>query len=310
MTPISTKDGLCPVCHGSGSTLVTGGKDYFVLGGASDDFEVRYCPHCEIGYSLPTLTAEELTHYYPQHYEAYHPKRSLAGYFQLLKYRDDLRTIRRSVGPTARMLFEIGAGRGEFLHTAKEQGCSVSGLEPSSVGVESAFKHYGIVLRQGAVEQSSALAEAYEVVVVRHVLEHVQDPVLCLRKIRETALKEGGLLFIKLPRLDSWEARSAGKYWIGYDLPRHRTHFTKEGIRKMLETCGFGHIRVRSEVVPVDVIRSLSYYALHGPDSARRRSARMLTALPGPIKVLLASIVVMVLAPWGAGRMVITARRS
>jgi SAM-dependent methyltransferase len=71
-----------------------------------------------------------------------------------------------------------------------------------------------------------------------HVLEHLDDPEAALARVHGW-LRPGGGLLLGVPDLDSWQARMAGAHWFHLDVPRHRTHFTTRGARRLLERCGF-----------------------------------------------------------------------
>jgi len=71
-----------------------------------------------------------------------------------------------------------------------------------------------------------------------HVLEHVEDPAAALERLRGW-LAPGGVLLVGVPNLGSWQARLGGPRWYHLDLPRHRTHFTAEGIAALLARCGY-----------------------------------------------------------------------
>ena len=57
--------------------------------------------------------------------------------------------------------------------------------------------------------------EEFDVIVNMHVIEHVVDPVLHLKKVK-AALKKDGVLFLGTPNLDSWSRVFAGRKWQGY----------------------------------------------------------------------------------------------
>lgn len=253
----------CPICLKQESALLfDDGRDYFVADGKSGDFSVWFCPNCQIGYSTPFLTDAELQQYYPADFEAYVPKKSFSGYLQKVKYRQDLRKIQRALkvkSGSGMSLFEIGAGRGEFLSEAKKQGFEVAGIEPGQQGIGFAKEQYNIYLEQHFASELK-FNQKYDVIVMRHVLEHLNDFKNCLQKIFEKGLKNGGLLFVKVPNMESWEAKLFGKYWHGFDLPRHRYHFTPIGIGRILKNMGYNYSKIYNENIPVDCVRSIFYY--------------------------------------------------
>lgn len=299
----------CPICNHECKTTVTGGRDYFILEGNSPDFGIEYCTSCEIAYSTPFLNDHELSVYYPDNYESYKPKKSFAAWLQTKKYQSDLRLILRDAKGAGRSLFEIGAGRAEFLNEAKKAGCKVSGIEPGKSGVEFARANYDIsTVRQGYAS-GIAFTEKYDIIAARHVLEHINEFVSVLNSIKENGLAPGGLLFLKLPRMDSWEAGKFGKFWHGYDLPRHRVHFSRSGIGKLLKRIGYKNIVIKNEVVPTDIIRGFHCYRKHGDRGAKRTFATLFDVLPGPVKLILAQALGIIMSPCGAGRMIIIANK-
>ncbi|MEK6794971.1 MAG: class I SAM-dependent methyltransferase [Spirochaetota bacterium] len=295
----------CPVCHGAVKPLFSDGKDYFILQGKSPDFGIDLCDACGLGFTFPPMTDEELSHYYPDDYEAYVPKRSFSAMLQTWKYASDISMIKKHVRG-GRML-EIGCGRGEFLFEAQKHGFSVEGIEPSASGRKFAQDHFGISVRKGFAENAH-FSGRYDVIVMRHVLEHVNDFQQCLKNIARNGLLPNGILFLKLPRMDSWEARYYRKFWSGYDTPRHRVHFSLRGIVSTLHDLGFSTESAQQEIVPADLIRSIGYrYHSKGP-SIRNIFGLLFTHMPSAFKLVFAQIVCILLSPLKAGRMIVTAR--
>ncbi len=70
------------------------------------------------------------------------------------------------------------------------------------------------------------------------VMEHLPDPVETLAEIYRI-LKPGGWFCFSVPNFGSPERVSFGKYWHGYELPRHLQHFTVKRIKGVLQRGGF-----------------------------------------------------------------------
>ena len=289
--------------------IFSNGRDFFVLNGKSPDFTVVLCNHCHLGFSLPDLSNQELSKYYPDDYESFKPKGSLLTQLLKFKYRRDIKLINQETGNKRKSeIFEVGSGRGEFLNELKKKQFKINGLEPGWSGVEFALKNYGLKLEFGYIEDHNFTQE-YDIVVIRHSLEHIAQFYEVLEKIKNKGLKKEGLLFIKIPRLDSWEAKWFGKFWHGFDLPRHRVHFTKWGIINILDKIGLAEIKVKSEIVPTDFIRSIKYYSLFGKRKILRLLANIFSVLPKVIKLAVGQTIVIILSPLGSGRMIITANK-
>jgi SAM-dependent methyltransferase len=143
-----------------------------------------------------------------------------------------LRALRRAgVGPGAAVL-DAGAGRGRLTTALGRHGYRAGGIDasPRAPGITRA-----------SIEEHTA--EGLDAVVLWHVLEHMPDPAAALEHVRSW-LAPGGVLLVGVPNLDSLQGRLAGPKWFHLDLPRHRTHFTPRGIRKLLGRTRFEPVRV------------------------------------------------------------------
>jgi len=74
----------------------------------------------------------------------------------------------------------------------------------------------------------------FDLVVMNHVLEHVQQPLEMLADIR-LRMKPGAWLHIAVPNVDCWEARLPG--WIGYQ-PYHLSYFSRATLGDAVEAAG------------------------------------------------------------------------
>ena len=302
-------DDTCPLCKGNGAEILDDGRDYFVSDGKSDRFCIHYCANCHIGYSTPPLADEELAQYYPDDFEAFVPKKSYKAYLQRLKYKDDLKIIKKNGFGENSSIFEVGAGRGEFLAEAKKLGYLVEGAEPGSAGRRYAMDNFGIRLSD---EWAANIVynKKYDVIILRHVLAHLGEPLNVLKHIMNNGLRPGGLLFLKLPRSDSWEARLLRQFWDGYDLPRHRIHYTREGILSLLNSLGFENVRARGEIVPLYLMRGIQYYGSHGSSVVLKWMAKAFSCLPYMVRFAFCQCIVIMLLPLGTGRMIVEAKKQ
>jgi predicted SAM-dependent methyltransferase len=83
-----------------------------------------------------------------------------------------------------------------------------------------------------------------DLVVLWHVLEHLDDPHGALRQVRRWLRPEGRLV-VALPNLASLQARIGGDRWFHQDVPRHRTNFTVAGVDRLLRRSGFSPTTTR-----------------------------------------------------------------
>lgn len=127
-------------------------------------------------------------------------------------------------------LLDIGAGTGDFLVVANENGWQITGIEPSSKAKEIAIKK-GIYF----VEDSSTVeTNSIDVITMWHVLEHVPNIENQIKELKRL-LKPNGTILIAVPNFNSFDAQHYGHHWAAYDVPRHLWHFSKTAIQKLFE---------------------------------------------------------------------------
>lgn len=133
-------------------------------------------------------------------------------------------------------MLEIGSSTGVMLKLFKERGWEVQGIEPSGSYREAKKKGLNVI---NAKFEDAKLPERYfDLIILNHTLEHMDNPQLVIRKI-STILKEGGIIFIDVPNFGSLSSKILGRRW-PYLLPlEHKSQFTKESLTKLLEDGGF-----------------------------------------------------------------------
>ncbi|MFT5252899.1 MAG: 2-polyprenyl-3-methyl-5-hydroxy-6-metoxy-1,4-benzoquinol methylase [Flavobacteriales bacterium] len=127
-------------------------------------------------------------------------------------------------------ILDIGAGTGDFLSVAMQDGWETTGIEPSDRAKSIAIKK-GISF----VENTLDLADhSFDVVSMWHVLEHVPDLDLQIKELKRI-LKPSGTLIVAVPNFKSFDAKHYGSFWAAYDVPIHFWHFSKNAIKMLFE---------------------------------------------------------------------------
>jgi 2-polyprenyl-3-methyl-5-hydroxy-6-metoxy-1,4-benzoquinol methylase len=158
--------------------------------------------------------------------------------------------VLRALGPLkpgARVI-EIGSGGGRLLRRLAEQDCTVVGIEPYAGQGDA-----GLEVRDIAVEALGPPTEGADVVVLWHVLEHLDDPEVGLRRAVE-ALGRRGRIVVSVPNLDSLQARIGGRRWFHLDVPRHAVHFTRRGLVRLIGRCGLRVTRIGNAVLDQNLL--------------------------------------------------------
>ena len=206
-------------------------------------FEVRVCPSCGGGTTLPPASPEELAAFYPAAYGP-HSRAGANGALARATMAARLRTrlFRRLAGRAAGgrgappALLDVGAGSGDLGELLRGRGWSVVCLEPSGAACELALER-GLDARRGTLDSVELPEASFDAVVFHHSLEHVPDPVADLRRARGL-LRPGGAVAIAVPNFDSAQRRRLGADWWALDLPRHRFHFGERSLRAALRAGG------------------------------------------------------------------------
>jgi SAM-dependent methyltransferase len=172
--------------------------------------------------------------------------------------RSYLNQIQRYCGTSGGRLLEVGCGQGELLLEAQSLGYEVTGVEVSSSAAGQARRRLGEGRVVCGEVDSVALGDAYfDVCILSDVLEHIRDPLACLRTIHRL-LKPGGVLFIATPSLDSWSARLLLQNWMEFK-PEHLVYFDTNTIQHALHRAGYTQVVIE----PGRKVLNLSYVARH-----------------------------------------------
>ncbi|GAB4487454.1 MAG: methyltransferase domain-containing protein [Thermodesulfovibrionales bacterium] len=167
-------------------------------------------------------------------------------------------------------LLDVGAGVGCLASIAQARGFTVSGVEVSEWAARFARDEKGLNIITGKLEDAGFEKESFDVIVINHVLEHVEQPRAMLCNVREL-LKPEGMLVIGVPNAASLMAKLKRGRWASLLPEQHRWHFSPATLRKMAELCGLREIYFEArENYPVSG---------WGPQSLFRRSINRLSVM-------------------------------
>jgi SAM-dependent methyltransferase len=261
--PAAASDNECLACGAARLTLaVRDGADR--LHRTPGTFQVLRCASCGSGRTTPDASPEELSAFYPSGYGPYelpaNPAVRLAS-AAIRRLQAWLAVRGMPLGPLRELrparAIDVGCGRGDLAAALVERGWSVTGVEPSPDACAVA-RARGVDARAGTLADVSLEPDAYAGAVFHHSLEHVTDPVADLRRVA-AALEPGGVVSITVPNFGSWQARRFRSRWFHLDLPRHRVHFTAEGLRRALERAGLEEVRTHTGSSTVGLPGSVQY---------------------------------------------------
>ena len=125
------------------------------------------------------------------------------------------------------------------------------------------FEAYGMDLNHWAVNQSKKFAEAaslqtasaqelpyddgvFNVVIIKHIVEHLPDPAKAIREIGRVTEKDG-ILILATPNLGSWLKPWKGDKWIGYQDPTHISLKPPQEWLDLIRSADFSPLKVFSD---------------------------------------------------------------
>jgi SAM-dependent methyltransferase len=190
----------CPLCdHGQS-------KRFFSLGNRLFPLNISMCLECGFVFQNPRFTEEAWEEYHKTDHDTYHrplpppgrPAKEPEANAKEIEGRLLRVTITRD-----RSMLDIGAGAGDMLDYFRRKNSgrlTPLAIEPSSA-CQRTLKEKNIrVIGNSIKEFRDGAAEPVDIIVLRHVMEHLYDPLAALRIIK-TLMNENSVLYISVPNL-------------------------------------------------------------------------------------------------------------
>jgi 2-polyprenyl-3-methyl-5-hydroxy-6-metoxy-1,4-benzoquinol methylase len=230
----------CDWCGSPQTELMFEGPDRFIdLPGI---FHLVRCCQCGLIRQNPRLTWNSLKEYYPQQFISYatiinqEPNLFLRWSRRYGMWKK-LRLLKRF--QRGGRLLDVGCGTGIFLgEVVRDPHWQVMGIEPTEYAANYARQALGVEILQSTLDQVSLPAESFDVITMWDVLEHLPRPIADLR-IAHRLLRQGGWLALQVPNVDGLGAHVFGRYWVGWDLPRHLYLFPRATLETILVSTSF-----------------------------------------------------------------------
>lgn len=216
------------------------GADEATLWGIKDDIRIVRCRHCGLVYCNPRPDNDELQRYYSDSYFT-------EGHYQgdekrQRMYEIEIDEIIENVRDRGRFL-DVGCAVGKFLHTLPDN-FEKWGTEFSEAAAGTGRKKFDLNIITGQIRNIELPEKYFDIVQMRGVLEHSQDPFEDLLKIN-TVMKDDGVLRIsQLPNIDSICGKFFRTRFNQVKPGEHLYYFTPSTIKAMLKKAGFGIMKI------------------------------------------------------------------
>lgn len=183
--------GACPVCSATASTQVV----------TFPQLQYVRCADCRLiykGEQEPGLG---------QGYEENYFRFNRAKYMTRWDHR--VRKCMRQIlaclefAPHAKSLLDVGSSAGYVLEAARRLDVEPTGVDISEFAVN-LCREKGFQAEVGALERLPFDDASFDIVTLKHTLEHVEDPMAGLREVARV-LRPGGVAFVIVPDADYWK---------------------------------------------------------------------------------------------------------
>jgi SAM-dependent methyltransferase len=187
-----------------------------------------------------------------------------------------LRLIQR-LRPVGRVL-DVGCASGAFLSSAAEAGWSAEGIEQSAEAATYASQTSGAPVHIGTLETYQGPDQAFDVVHMADVIEHMRQPRSALARVRRL-LTHNGLLVLTTPDVNSLSAQLLRSHWPNFK-PEHLFYPDKRTIAMLLKEAGFRLNLVRPAVKALSLDFADDYFRVYGPAPCRVVTSAARSLLP------------------------------
>ncbi len=249
---------VCALCGSDSRHVVHAGVQDFLCG-VPGQFTVVRCTNCELVYLYPRPALETLGDYYPAHYAPFVEQKntSQSKTYTVLRniahfpYRVFFGDPTSALPPFGQQrMLDVGCGAGEYLQDMQQLGWDVHGVDLSAHAVRAAGELVGASkVWAGTLETLDPSLKELDLITMNHCLEHVPDPRATLEEAyRRLAIN--GKIKIRVPDASGFGAKIFGRYWLGWDVPRHLYDFSGQTLGKLLQQCGFCIVSSRPQYFP------------------------------------------------------------
>lgn len=238
----------CPMCGENQSSPLLHGPD--LLHANVGLFYLVVCRHCEHIYQNPRPNVEEIDQYYPNNYIPFQTAIEDEPHWWPRvnrvygRYRR-CAAVHRAAGSKPGRLLDIGCATGIFLDGMRRFGWEVTGVEPTRSAATYAQERFGLDVFNGRLEDANLPTAHFDAITMWDVLEHVHEPRQIIAELARL-LRPGGLLVLSMPNPTALEADLFGRFWAGWDLPRHLNLFKPTHLQRHLAEVGLDVQTIRS----------------------------------------------------------------
>ncbi len=214
---------------------------------AYDGGHVINCERCGFSHIVPLPSKADQRKFYAEEFyqkerTSYIEASTEDSQWLALGFTDRLNIAEKALpADSQKRVLDIGCGPGDFLVAAKDNGWTVTGVEPSPIAASHAASRGVHVINDFFTSELAATMDKYDFIHLSEVLEHIENPIETL-VIAMTLLADGGVLAISVPndfnplQQAVVKGRSDAPWWVVPD--HHVNYFNFESLEKIVTAQG------------------------------------------------------------------------
>ncbi|MCY7310290.1 MAG: class I SAM-dependent methyltransferase [Bacteroidota bacterium] len=233
---MSLAPAYCRVCKQQNISTWSVAKDYEYFS-VDEEFTYYGCADCGTIFIHP-IPVDQLKKIYPSNYYSFANK-SKNIVVRLKEWLDKrfFKRILKQLPDQEISVLDIGGGTGWMPDVLKKTDSRINFTQivdidekAKSIAEENSHAYF-----EGTIENFET-DKKFHLILMLNLIEHVADPLTVLQKA-QSLLAPGGIIVIKTPNTDSWDARLYKKsYWGGLHCPRHWVIFSEKSFRQLLQS--------------------------------------------------------------------------
>lgn len=291
-----TQSAICPICSAAAEYEFSGRDLMFDLHDRHDYFG---CTACGALFMHPMPSPLAIAGFYPPTYDIYEEdeKPPAPAWWKRLVLKQRFGYSHLDAGPFFGLfsplaalskevtapafikhgrLLDVGCGNGRFLRTMQTLGWDVSGVEFSDDGIRVCRKA-NLPVHHGDLQSADFPDAHFDVITVRHVIEHIPEPQSFARELSRI-LKPGGQLLMETPNSQALGRQWLSVNWFANEVPRHLFLYNPDNLRLLARQSGLHCDTLSLSTSPKILLNSLDYILQNRKKPSKRMASRRFLA--------------------------------
>lgn len=220
----------CPACASQTSSIK------YTYKTDSYNSSIYHCPACSLLFlhPLPLTQVTERQMDTVDDAEMFHSNILRFLHTQLI-VKPEIKKIRHLTGKNTFSVLDIGCGTGWISELWANSGAFVTGLEPSESRAHIARQRNIRVL--SCYVEDMPTQERFNLIIIRHVVEHFEQPGVILKNLKKHLLP-GGFILVVVPNINCIGRILFDTHWT-WVLPWHCSFFTPRSLKILLKKSGY-----------------------------------------------------------------------